>query len=63
MHFEADDYPGILYQVIWTKYLHMMSNIMPYVPYMVLPGNHEVSFSFNILIFLERTKVASIQGI
>ena len=37
----ADDWPGILYQVIWARYLDMMSNIMPFVSYMTLPGNHE----------------------
>ena len=38
----ADDFSGVLYQAIWTKYMHMMSSIMPYVPYMVCVGNHEV---------------------
>lgn len=38
----ADDFPGLIYQAIWTKYMIMMEQIMPYTSYMVLPGNHEV---------------------
>ncbi|KAF0976862.1 hypothetical protein FDP41_004157 [Naegleria fowleri] len=37
----ADDFPGLIYQAIWTKYMIMMEQIMPYTSYMVLPGNHE----------------------
>ena len=39
----ADDFAGAMYQPIWTKYMQMMNRIMPYVPYMVCVGNHEVS--------------------
>nr|CAG4708299.1 unnamed protein product [Naegleria fowleri] len=38
----ADDYPGLIYQAVWSWYMHKMTPIMPYVAYMVLPGNHEM---------------------
>ncbi|KAG2393231.1 hypothetical protein C9374_009808 [Naegleria lovaniensis] len=38
----ADDYPGLIYQAVWSWYMNKMTSIMPYVSYMVLPGNHEM---------------------
>ncbi|KAL9645070.1 hypothetical protein ABK040_004561 [Willaertia magna] len=39
----ADAFPHQLglFQIALNKYFDSLSNIMPYIPYMVLPGNHE----------------------
>ena len=37
----ADDYLGFMYQYVWDKFFEHWEDIHPYVPYMVLVGNHE----------------------
>lgn len=53
----ANDRHSDLYELVWTAWFQNMTNIMPYSPYMVLPGNHEARSGAPLLPWSEHFEV------
>eukprot|EP01087_Luapelamoeba_hula_P008112 TRINITY_DN2011_c0_g1_i1.p1 TRINITY_DN2011_c0_g1~~TRINITY_DN2011_c0_g1_i1.p1 ORF type:complete len:443 (+),score=71.85 TRINITY_DN2011_c0_g1_i1:1274-2602(+) len=65
----ANDRHSDLYETVWTAWFQNMTNIMPFSPYMVLPGNHEAKsgapllpWSENFEVFNQRFRMPSDKG-